>query len=580
MAKRSPVCSVVGHVDHGKSTLLDNIRESNIVSKEAGSITQSIGASIVPLEIIKKLCGSLLESTGRDLDLPGLLFIDTPGHAAFTSLRKRGGNLADLSVVVIDINDGVQPQTEESIRILMSYKTPFVIALNKVDLMPGFREYKGEPLLKQIQNQSDDVRKKIDERLYRIVGRLNELFGITAERFDRLEDYTKQIAMVPVSAKTGLGVPEILMLLMGLAQKYLGKNLDFEVEGPAKGTVLEVKEDRGLGITIDALIYTGTLQVNDNLVIGTMGEPIVTKVKALFLPDELAEMRDNKSGFKSIKKVTAATGVKISAKGIDDVVAGMPLQSGEDTDKAKDEIKKEVDEVLIETDKEGIICKADSLGSLEALVKLFRENGVSIRRARVGEISKRDISDAESEEDPLSRVVVGFNVKGESTENVKVITSDIIYRILDDLQEWQEKKRREIKARELDNLTWPTKIEVLDGYVFRKSNPAVVGVEVLAGKLKSGTKMMKNGKQVGMVKQIQSENKSVSEVSKGKQVAVSCPNVTVCRQIDENDVLYSMITEEEFKKFKEFKEFLDSDTKMVLKEIGAIMRESNPVWGV
>lgn len=577
--KRSPVCSVVGHVDHGKSTILDYIRSSNIVGKESGSITQSIGASIVPVDIIKNLCGDLLTKLNRDITLPGLLFIDTPGHAAFTSLRKRGGNLADISVVVIDINEGLMPQTEESIRILMSYKTPFVIALNKVDRIHGFKEREGCGIIETISKQTDEVQREIDEKLYKVVGQLNEKFGLNSERFDRVDDYTKNIVLVPTSAKTGLGIPELLMLLTGLAQKYLEENLKFNVEGPAKGTVLEVKEDKGLGTTMDVLIHTGKLKVNDEIVIGTLGEPIVTKVKALFLPQELDEL-GSKSKYKSINEVTAATGVKISAKNIDEVVAGMPVHAGTNVEEMKEDIKKEVDEVLIEKDEEGVICKADSLGSLEALVKLLRENNIMIRKATIGNITKKDIIDADSNQDPLQKVILGFNVSGESTETVKVITSDIIYSIMDQYKEWEEKKRMQIKAKELDKLTWPAKIEILDGYVFRKSNPAVVGIEVLEGKLKAGTKLMKNGKTVGEAKSIQDEKKSVSEAGKGKQVAISCPKVTVCRQIDENDILYSDISEEEFKKFKENKDFLDEDSKKILKEIASIHRENNPVWGV
>ena len=242
---RSPVCSVVGHVDHGKSTILDHIRRSNIVSKEAGAITQAIGASIIPLETIKKICGPLLDALKTDITLPGILFIDTPGHAAFTSLRKRGGNLADIAVVVIDINEGIMPQTKESIEILKGYKTPFIIALNKLDLVPGFQSDPNKSLMENLNMQAEQVKQEVDKRLYEIMGKLHELFGFTAERYDRVDDMTKQIVMVPLSAKVGVGIPELLMMLIGIAQRYLEDNLKSDSKGFAKGTVLEVKEEKG-----------------------------------------------------------------------------------------------------------------------------------------------------------------------------------------------------------------------------------------------------------------------------------------------------------------------------------------------
>ena len=141
---------VLGHVDSGKTSILDKIRGTGVQGREAGGITQAIGASIIPIETIKKICGKLLDSLNIKLTLPGLLFIDTPGHAAFVNLRKRGGNLADIAILVININEGLMPQTIESINILKQYKTPFIIAVNKIDLVNGWRSQKEKSLLKSI----------------------------------------------------------------------------------------------------------------------------------------------------------------------------------------------------------------------------------------------------------------------------------------------------------------------------------------------------------------------------------------------------------------------------------------------
>jgi translation initiation factor 5B len=582
---RSPICTVMGHVDHGKSSILDSIRGSSIVKGEAGAITQAIGASIIPLDIIQNICGDLLKSLKMNFTIPGLLFIDTPGHAAFTNLRKRGGNLADIAILVIDINEGLKPQTLESIEILKQYKTPFIIALNKIDLISGWQTNKNKPLLTSINEQSDTIKKILDTRLYEIVGKLSEL-GFNTERFDRLEDYTKQIALVPCSAETGEGIPELLMVLTGLAQKFLEKCLECDVKGQAKGTVLEVKEDKGLGKTVDAIIYDGKLKVGDNLVIAGLEKPITTKVKALFEPVDLAEMRDKKSNFKSVKEVSAATGVKISALDIDEVVSGMPLRSckKENISKVEREIQEEVEEVLIETEEEGIVIKADSLGSLEALVRLLKEQDIQIKRASIGNITKKDIAEAEAnyDQDPTKSVILAFNINAETKKtHVKIISSDVIYKIIEDYDKWKKAKLCELQECQIDKLIRPCKIKLMGQYVFRQSNPAIMGVDILAGTLKLGMPLMDSeGKQITEAKEIQEDKENKEEAEAGKQIALSMPDVTVGRQIKADDILYSSIPEEDFKKLKNLKEFLTKEEIEVIKEIAIIKRKNNVVWGV
>jgi len=577
----------MGHVDSGKTSIQDFIRQTSTAQTEAGKITQHIGCSNITVETVKKICGKLLDTLKLKLTIPGLLFIDSPGHAAFTSLRKRGGNLADIAILVIDINEGIMPQTLECIDILKQYKTPFIIALNKIDLLQGWQS-KNTFLIQNIQSQSETIQKFLDTKLYELVGKLSEL-GFNAERFDRVEDYTKQIAIVPTSAKTGEGIPELLMVLTGLAQKYMEKNLNVNIEGSAKGTVLEVKEDKGIGTTMDVIIYDGTLKKNDTIVIGTLDEPIATKVKALLEPLPLKDIRDKKTKFVNASKVSAATGIKISAPDLENVVAGMPLRScmKNEIEKVKQEIKKEVEEVIIETDKEGIVIKADSLGSLEALIKLLKEKNIPVKRASIGSISKKDISDASInyEKDPLNSTILGFNVKLTpdiiAYQNVKVLTNNVIYKLIEDFEKWQLEEKKRIEGKELEFLVRPSKLQVMKGYIFRQNNPAVVGVDILEGKVKVDTPLMKkDGKKITEVKSIQENQKNINEADKGKQVAVSLPKVTVGRQINEGDILYSAVPEDDFIKLKELKKNLSEEEKKILKEIAEIMRAKNPVWGI
>lgn len=582
---RSPICVVIGHVDHGKSSILDKIRGTAIVKTEAGGITQAIGASIIPIDTIKRICGPLLERMAIKFTIPGLLFIDTPGHAAFRNLRKRGGNLADIAILVVDINEGFMPQTFESIDILKQYKTPFIVAANKVDLVKGWRSDSSILLLENIQKQNVSVINEVETKLYKIVSTLSEL-GFSAERFDRVEDYKKQIAIVPCSAKTGEGIPEMIAVLSGLAQKYLSEELKLRREF-ASGMILEVKEEKGLGKTMDVILYDGILKVNDILVIGGLENPIVVKVRALFEPMPLTEMREKKAKFKPVKEVIAATGVKVAAAGIDEVIAGMPLRSSSksDLEKTKEDIQKEVEEVLISIEKCGIIVKADTLGSLEALTNLLKEKGISVKRATIGNITKKDVSEAETcyESNPFDAVVLGFNVvaEAEGTARAKVITNNVIYKLVEDFEKWVEEEKKRIESSKLGALVRPCKIQLLSGYVFRQSNPAIVGSEILAGTAVSGTPLMnKDGKLITSIKEIQSEGEPITTAEKGKRVAIAMEKVIVGRQIKEGDVLYSAIPEEHFRKYKELKEYLTQDEMDVLKEIVEIMRKKYPVWGI
>ncbi len=583
---RQPIVAIMGHVDHGKTSLLDTIRGTAIAAKEAGGITQAIGASIIPISTIKQVCGVLLDKLRISLAIPGLLFIDTPGHAAFVNLRKRGGNLADIAILVVDINEGLMPQTKESIEILKQYKTPFIVAVNKIDLIEGWKTQKAS-LVQNLQSQTPQVQAVFERKLYELVAQLFEL-GLSADRFDRVSDYTKQLALVPVSAKTGEGIPELLMMLTGLAQRYLEDKLNIEEKGAARGTILEIKEQKGLGTVADVIIYEGTLKVNDSVAIATLEKPLLTKIKALFEPGAHAEIREKKTKFEPVKSVTAATGVRIVLQECEGLLAGMPLitvsadNSAQKVEQVLNELQREVAEVITDSDSDGIVAKADSLGSLEALLTLLREKGINIRKASIGPITKKDISDAEAVRDPLQRLILGFNIpKSDLQTNAYILVNDVIYRLIEDYEAWKVAQKKKLELSELDLLIKPCRIEILKGYVFRQNNPAIAGVEILAGTLRSNTPLMnKHGKELAVVKGIQIEQENVDKAERGKRPAISMPGVTIGRQLNEGEIVYSMIPEEQFRKYKEYKEQLSDDDKNLLKEIAEIMRKNNPVWGI
>ncbi len=582
---RSPIVTVLGHIDHGKTSLLDKMRGTGVQEREVGGITQHIGASFFPTETILSICGNLLKTVNTELTIDGLLFIDTPGHEAYLNLRRRGGAIADIAILVIDINEGPLTQSYESLKILQSGKTPFLIAANKLDKVPGWREKPGMTLFEAIKAQSQTVQNEIDRRLYEIVGALSAN-NIQSERFDRVKDFRKTVAIVPTSAKTGDGIPELLMVLSGLTQQYMKERLRIS-EGPARGAILEVREETGLGITLDTIIYEGILKKTDTVVIGGLDDVIVAKIRALLLPKPLDEIRDPKEKFTHVDKVHAAAGVKIVSPDIEGAVAGAPVYAVtdlENLEKIKQKVRDEVGAIRIQTDKSGVVLKTDTLGSLEAVTRFLQERKVPVRAADVGPIVKRDVIEAQAsgDTDPLNAVVLGFNVKfAPDIEDlaaelgVEVFLNQVIYRLYDEYNAWLIVKREQAKAESLSSIIRPGKIELMPDYVFRHSNPAVVGVRV-HGIIKPRTGLInEEGKRVGTILQIQDRSVNIEEATDGMEVAVSIRGPTIGRQVKNTDVLYTDVPDKHMMVIrKKFLDDLSPSEKDVLEELTTIKRAS------
>ena len=579
---RQPIVSVLGHVDHGKTSLLDFIRGTAVAARESGAITQHIGATEIPIDAIKNVCGPLLQ--GKSFTLPGLLFIDTPGHHAFTTLRSRGGSLADVAILIVDITEGFKPQTYESINILKQYKTPFIIAANKIDAISGWQI--SEKLAnKRIDQQPPKVKQLFEENLFEIIGDLYDQ-GLQADLYYKIKDFRKTIGIVPISAKQGEGINELLMTLVGLAQRFLEEQLHIE-KGPAKGTVLEVKEELGLGTTIDTIIFNGVLRNTDTIAIGTRTEPIVTTIKALLKPKPLDEIRDPRERFDSVKEVAAAAGIKISSPNLEGVIPGAPIRTcNENQEEIIEEIKKQT-KIDIEVDDEGILVKADTIGSLEALLKESKEKGIKIRKAEIGNVSKRDITEAAATTNPFNKVIFAFNVKTlpeakeELTEvDVTVFNDDVIYTIMEKYDDWFSITKETLERKRRKTYAHPGMMKILPEYIFRVSHPAIFGVRVLAGRITQDLKLMReDGRVIGRIKGIQEENQSVDEAKQGAEVAVSVDGITIGRQVKGGDILYTDIPEEDAKKLKNM-DVLTSDEKDVLEKIFIIKRKTEKFWGM
>ncbi|MBX5328163.1 MAG: translation initiation factor IF-2 [Candidatus Bathyarchaeota archaeon] len=591
MPIRQPIVCVLGHVDTGKTLLLDKIRKTSVQAREVGGMTQHIGASFFPVDTLKQLVGPLLSMVKGEVEIPGLLIIDTPGHEAFTNLRKRGGSAADIAILVIDVLRGFEAQTYECIEILKARKVPFLVAANKIDRVPGWKALEDTPFLRSYQAQDRYVREDLDNRLYEIIGGFSRL-GFRADRFDRIKDFTKTVAVVPVSAKTGEGVTELLMVLVGLTQQYLQKRLQ-TTEGAAKGTVLEVKEEPGLGLTLNMIVYDGVLRRDDVVVVGGREKPIVTRVRAILVPKPLDEIRDPRDRFSSVDVVSAAAGVKIVAPDLEGALAGAPLYAvaeGESVDKYVGLVGEEVERIRIVTGVDGVVVKADTLGSLEAIADYLKKNNVPIRLADVGDVSKRDVTEAAvvKEHEPLYGAVLAFNVRvlpdaeeEAAVKGVQVFREQIIYHLVDNYLVWLRGKREAKFEVEFERLVKPGKIRVLEGYVFRRAKPAIFGVEVLAGRIKPRVALVRgeDGEDIGEIQQIQEKGEALSEAKQGMQVAISMDKPMVGRHVFERDVLFVKVPEADAKVLlSTFIDRLSVDEQEVLNEFVALMRKKTPFW--
>ena len=581
---RQPIVAVLGHVDHGKTSLLDWVRGTAVVSREAGAITQHIGATEVPFETISDICGALLPE--ENIRLPGLLFIDTPGHHSFSTLRARGGQLADLAVLVVDIMEGFKPQTIESLQVLRRAQTPFILVLNKIDRLPGWRTRKGTFAANR-QGQSQLAQDALQERIWEIVRTLGG-HNFDSALYSEVEDFQKTIALVPTSVRdSGEGVPELFMLLMGLAQRYLEGRLVLK-EGVAEGTVLEVKEERGLGKTLGIIIYNGVLRASDTLIIGATPEPLVTRVRSLLQPRPLDEIRDPRQQFNVVTEVAAAAGLKVVAPDLEGVIAGAPfygVPQGDDIAPVLERLSGEMESNVALEDR-GLVVRADAIGSLEALAYELQEAGAPIMRAAVGDVSRRDVRLAETAPAEQRAVLAfGVNVLPDAREalvesEAKLFEADVVYQLVEEYGEWLAELKRE-QARTLrEEFPHPGKIEFLEGHTFRTRDPAVFGVRVLAGRIMVGQKVLRADNHViGRIRSMRSGEQGLKEATQGDEVAIAVTEATVGRQVNEGDILYIEMDERDVVRLRDENVKLTPDEEDIITELQRIKNADSPFWG-
>lgn len=595
MQLRQPVVVVLGHVDSGKTSLLDRIRGTAVQAREAGGITQHIGASFFPIETIKDITGPLYQKLSKsETQIPGLLVIDTPGHEVFANLRMRGGSAADIAILVVDANKGFEAQTIESIEILRKRKVPFVIALNKVDMISGWRKNNNNMRFTsdQLSKQDIGIQEILDEKIYNVVGSLSRS-GYNSEAYWRVKDFTKEVAIVPVSAATGVGIPELLAVLVGLAQQYMVKKLERH-NGSARGIVLEINEEIGLGPSANIILLDGILRQGDNIVVAKRDSAIVTKIKALLLPKPLDEMRDPRDKFKPVNEVISAAGLKITSPDLNGVLAGSPLyvlEKKEDEDRLKPIVESEIKSAIISnTDSNGVILRCDTIGSIEAIMDLLKKANVPVQSADIGQITRRDViaASAVKDKDRYLGAILGFNAKvlddaqKESQERgIKIFNEQIIYNLVRSYTDWVTYQREHEESILFNEIPPVCKFQFMKGFIFRRNDPAVFGAEILVGKLRQKVLVInEEGRKIGVIHQVQENGKAIEEASKGMQVAVSIKEPVIGRQINEGDIFYTDVNSKQAKMLIErFNHRLNEEEKEVFNKILFLKRKSDSAYG-
>ncbi|KAI1386155.1 uncharacterized protein F4822DRAFT_409103 [Hypoxylon trugodes] len=587
---RSPICCILGHVDTGKTKLLDKIRQTNVQEGEAGGITQQIGATYFPVDAIKQKTAVVNPEGKFEFKVPGLLIIDTPGHESFSNLRSRGSSLCNIAILVVDIMHGLEPQTLESMKLLRDRKTPFIVALNKIDRLYGWKKVDNNGFQESLALQNKGVQNEFRNRLEQTKLAFSEQ-GFNAELYYENKSMARYVSLVPTSAHTGEGIPDMLKLILQLTQERMVGSLMYLSE--VQATVLEVKAIEGFGMTIDVILSNGILREGDRIVVCGVEGAITTNIRALLTPAIMKELRV-KSQYVHNKEVKAAMGVKISAPGLEGAIAGSRLLvvgPDDDEEDLEEEVESDLNKLFsrVATTGRGVSVQASTLGSLEALLDFLKDCKIPVANVGIGPVFKRDVVQCATmlEKNPDYAVMLCFDVKIDkeaqayAEENgIKIFTADIIYHLFDaftkHMDEQLEKKKEESKMLAV----FPCVLNTVA--VFNKTGPIVVGVDVVDGSLRVNTPIAavkqnpttgaKEIVSLGRVTSIERDHKQIPVCKKGQpsvaiKVEMGGHQPTYGRQLEEKDALYSLISRASIDTLKEFyrKEVTNDEWQLIIK---------------
>ena len=564
---RCPVVVIMGHVDTGKTKILDHIRQTNVQGGEAGGITQQIGASFFPASKLKEEISKLDRKVlPVDVEIPGYLIIDTPGHESFANLRSRGSSLCDFAIVVIDVMHSLENQTIESLKMLIERKTPFVIALNKIDRLFKWNPKPDQSSYVSLKEQEGFVKMQFDEKLLPVKSGLGSL-EVNAELYWKNEDPLEYTSIIPTSAITGEGIPDLLGYIAYYTQKYqhdkILKNIvDF------KATVLEVKKIEGMGATIDIILVNGILEVDDKIVLSGFNGPLTTTVKALLTPHPMKEMRV-KNEYLHHKRIEGASGIKIMATGLEKALAGSSIykyKTEEELEEYSNLLNEDIKKIKkkVKLSKEGVGVAASTLGSLEALLDFLKASKIPVSTVCIGDVTKNDLTKILTpfvQEDNRCKkkeylTLLAFDVKllpdaikFAEEYHIKIISAKIIYHLFDGFMKHVEHIKEERKKEEGKKAVFPCVLKQLE--VFNKKDPIILGIDVVKGVLKIGTPLCVSSRgnlKIGVVEGIQANHKAIKEATrKTGSVAIrikSEGSILHGRQFELGDELVSFLTRE------------------------------------
>nr|XP_009292016.1 eukaryotic translation initiation factor 5B isoform X2 [Danio rerio] len=582
---RAPVVCVLGHVDTGKTKILDKLRHTHVQDGEAGGITQQIGATNVPLDTIVEQTKMVKNFDRDNVKIPGMLIIDTPGHESFSNLRNRGSSLCDIAILVVDIMHGLEPQTLESINLLKEKKCPFIVALNKIDRLYDWKKSPDTDVVTTLKKQKKNTKDEFDERAKSVIVEFAQQ-GLNAALFYENKDPRTFVSLVPTSAHSGDGMGNLIALLVELTQTMLARRLAHCDE--LRAQVMEVKALPGMGTTIDVILINGHLREGDTIIVPGVDGPIVTQIRGLLLPPPLKELRV-KNQYEKHKEVCTAQGVKILGKDLEKTLAGLPLLVAHKEDEVpvlRDELVRELKQTLnaIKLEEKGVYVQASTLGSLEALLEFLRTSKVPYAGINIGPVHKKDVMKASTmlEHDPQYAVILAFDVKIERDSQemadslgVRIFSAEIIYHLFDAFTKYREDYKKQKQDEFKHIAVFPCKLRILPQFIFNSRDPIVMGVTVEAGVLRTGTPLCVPSKgfvDIGIVTSIEVNHKSVDTAKKGQEICVKIEPIPgeapkmFGRHFEAVDIIVSKITRQSIDALKNWfrDEMQKSDWQLIM----------------
>ena len=624
---RQPIIAVLGHVDHGKTTLLDKIRsmdtsvKSDVVARESGSITQHVGATEIPAHALNQARNKLLEFAKREqkeFQSRGIVFIDTPGHDAFTTIRTRGGNLANLAILIIDIADGIKPQTVECIELLHELEKDYVIVLSKIDRIHGWTTEENRSFIESLQSQKPHAHEEFMKKIYELQGKFAE-FGKNVYLYHENSNPKEDVSMVPISAIDGEGLDDLLFVIMEMSERFLAKDLT-STRAACEATIIEVKKEKGLGDTLDVLLTNGTLRQGEEFLFVNENEGYSeSKIRNILRPKPFFEMKSAGNQWESVSDVQAAAAIKLIGPNFSGAVTGLPLllkRDLQDKEFAKrwlaivDEYQgrkltgrcEQCDELLYISDfdahketedcrnanisPKGILVKADSTGGIEALVNELKKENIPVRYSGTGPLLKREINDIiHQQEDQLFRAVLCFNVKINplaeelaQKHHIEIFQHDIVYALKDRFLEWREEQYSILNKEKDKELMLPGEFLFLADHTFNKKSPAIIGVRILNGKIQVGQRILNTeGNSIGLVQSIRLKGEAAFSAKKGDEVAIGIKGGNVDRNLHPEHTYLADIDSKHASTLRKRK--LAIDVQEILEKLQQLHRKDDHYWG-